>query len=174
MASDGEGRIAAVIIQEEVQVEFAGAILTDRSGNAIIEGVHGFGDQLMLGRAHPIAMPADLVRILEQLHRTAHDTCGSVRIEWGFDGGRVWVFQLQQEAGVSGDLIVVPGDVDAEVEYIVSDGLERLRKLVEDLRGTRTGITLVGTVGMTSHMADILRRHNIPSRILPDALAAPC
>jgi hypothetical protein len=167
MASDVGDRIAAVLIQEEVPAEFAGAILTDRCRSPIIEGVYGFGDQLMLGCAHPIAMPAHLTWMLEELHRTAFDMCGSVRIEWGFDGRRVWVFQLQQEAAISDGLVVVPGEVDADVEFIVSDGLERLRDLVEELSGTRTGIKLVGTVGITSHMADVLRRHKIPSKILP-------
>jgi hypothetical protein len=167
MASDTGDRIAAVLIQEEVPVEFAGAILTDRRGSPIIEGVHGFGDQLMLGRAHPIAMPDQLLWMLEELHRTALAACGSVRIEWGFDGRRIWVFQLQQEAAISDGSVVVPGEVDTEVDFAVSDGLERLRDLVEQLAGTRTGIRLIGTIGMTSHMADVLRRHRVPSKILP-------
>jgi hypothetical protein len=167
MASDTGDRIAAVLVQEEVPATFAGAMLTDRRGSPIIEGVHGFGDQLMLGRAHPIALPAHLLGMLEELHRAAFDACGSVRIEWGFDGRRVWVFQLQQEAATSAGLVVVPGEVDTEVDFMVSDGLEGLRELVEQLVGTRTGIRLVGSIGITSHIADVLRRHKIPSRILP-------
>jgi hypothetical protein len=36
-------------------------------------------------------------------------------------------------------------------------------------REGRVGIKIVGNVGMTSHIADVLRRHNVPSRIVPRA-----
>lgn len=167
MKTDPGTRIGAVLIQDEVPAKFAGAILTDRSGLPIVEGVHGFGDQFMLGLEKAIALPGNLLERLDQLHRIAFETCGSVRIEWGFDGNSLWVFQLQQEASLSEGSVIVPGEVDEEIDFIVADGLDKLRFLAEAVKETGKGIRVVGSVGMTSHIADVLRRYRIPSRILP-------
>src|ERR1017187_581067 len=83
---------------------------------------------------------------------------------WAFDGKAVWVLQLQQEAALSNGAIIVPGITDHEVEFDVTTGLDALRSLVARVKGTSTGIKLVGKVGLTSHIADVLRRNNIPSR----------
>jgi hypothetical protein len=49
--------------------------------------------------------------------------------------------------------------------FEVSDGIEALRELIGRVRGTGEGIVLVGRVGVTSHLGDLLRRAQIPSRI---------
>lgn len=167
MKEDSDGRIAALLIQEEVPAQFSGAMLTGNQGLPIIEGVEGFGDQFMLGRANPERLPTNLMYMLQQLYGTASEVCGSIRMEWVFDGKNIWVLQLQQEAALSNGWVVVPGNVDAEVEFDVTQGLEALRELAMRLKGTNSGVKLVGRVGLTSHLADVLRRNNVPSRMAP-------
>jgi len=163
----GQERLSAIIIQEEVLAHFSGALLTDRDEKPIIEGVTGFGDDFMLGRVGPSQLDEDLRKRLEALHATLMRSVGSIRAEWVFDGERIWVIQLQQEAAVSAGQTIVPGEVESEEEFDVSRGLSGLRQLVELVEGTRVGIRIIGNVGMTSHIADVLRRHKVPSRIVP-------
>jgi hypothetical protein len=166
LKDDANERIAAVMIQDEVPPAFSGGLLTGGGDRPIIEGVAGFGDQLMLGRSAPGQLPSNLIWMLEQLHATAKTMCGSIRMEWVFDGTDIWVLQLQQEAAVSGGTTIVPGKVEHEVEFDVAQGLDQLRQLVARINRITTGIKLVGKVGLTSHVADVLRRHQITSRMV--------
>jgi hypothetical protein len=165
MKNDVDERLAALMIQDEVQARYSGALLTGSDGLPIIEGVAGYGDEFMLGRSHPAQLPEDLTLTLQRLHRAGADQYGAIRMEWVFDGGDVWVVQLQQEAALSRGSIIVPGEVDSWVEFDIVQGLDALRALVSRARITPLGITLTGRVGLTSHMADVLRRANVPSRI---------
>jgi hypothetical protein len=122
---------------------------------------------LMLGHSTPVQLPNRLTWMLEKLHTTAAATCGSVRMEWAFDGKDIWTLQLQQETAVSIGEVIVPGDLDNEVEFDVTQGLDALRQIVARLKGTKTGLKLIGRVGLTSHIADVLRRHNVPARMAP-------
>jgi hypothetical protein len=47
----------------------------------------------------------------------------------------------------------------------VSRGIDDLRALISKVRGTGEGIILVGKVGVTSHLGDLLRKAEIASRI---------
>jgi hypothetical protein len=167
LKDDVDERLAAVMIQDEVPPIFSGALLTASNSMPIIEGVVGFGDQFMLGHSTPVQLPNRLTCMLEQLHSAAAATCGSVRMEWAFDGKDIWTLQLQQEAAVSIGEIIVPGDLDNEVEFDVTRGLDALRQVVARVKGTKTGLKLIGRVGLTSHIADVLRRHNVPARMAP-------
>jgi hypothetical protein len=161
----GNERIASVLVQDEVPAQFSGALMTAREGPPIIEGVPGAGDQLMLGQSRATSIPNRLSSILDELHARCKETLGEIRLEWAFDGDHLWVLQLQQEAALSSGNIVVPGEFHTELAFDVRQGLAALRLLVRELEGGSTGICLLGGVGMTSHAADILRRHKIPSRI---------
>ncbi len=163
----GRERLSSIIIQDEVVARFSGALLTDRHQNPIIEGVTGFGDDFMLGRVGPSQLDKHLIKRLEELHDTLVRYVGSIRAEWVFDGERIWVIQLQQEAAVSLGQTIVSGEVESEQEFDVSHGLAGLRQLVDLVEGTTVGIKIIGNVGMTSHIADVLRRHKVPSRIVP-------
>jgi hypothetical protein len=163
----GNERIASILIQDEVVAKFSGALITDRDEKAIIEGVTGFGDNFMLGRVGPSELDPQLVRKLETLHERLIGCVGSVRAEWVFDGKKIWIIQLQQETAISKGQVIVPGDVQFEEEFHVSWGLSGLRELVQLIEGKDVGIKIIGNVGMTSHIADVLRRHRIPSRIVP-------
>ena len=163
----GHERLSSILIQDEVVPHFSGALLTDRNEEPIIEGVRGFGDNFMLGLIGPSSLDAGLVGRLEHLHATLLRFVGSVRAEWVFDGEKIWIIQVQQEMAVSAGLTIVPGEVESEREFDVSRGLSGLRELVELVRGSRVGIKIIGNVGMTSHIADVLRRYRVPSRIVP-------
>lgn len=163
----GQERLSSIIVQDEVQARFSGALLTDRDDKPIVEGVTGFGDDFMLGRVGPSRLASDLVHRLEDLHAMLLRYVGGIRAEWCFDGKTVWVIQLQQEVAVSAGHTIVPGRVESELEFDVSDGLSGLRELIQLIEGKTVGIKIIGDVGITSHIADVLRRHRVPSRIVP-------
>lgn len=165
LATDSDERLASVIIQEEVPAAFSGAVLTSQSSEPIIEGVPGFGDQFMLGNSEPIDLPSNVVWMLREIHSNLAGVCGSIRMEWAFDGRAVSVLQLQQEEALSTSSVVVQGRVEREVPFRVEQGLEALRSLVDSVKDTNVGIHLIGRVGMTSHIADVLRRSRVPSRM---------
>lgn len=160
-------RISSVLIQDEVSAQYSGAVLTSSDEKVIIEGVAGFGDELMLGRAHPTNLPDAVVDLVSRVHSTLISRIGSARAEWAFDGTDVWILQVQPEAALSAGMIIVPGLPEHEVEFDVAEGLSGLRELVSLLTGRNVGIKLKGRIGITSHIADVLRRHRIPSRIIP-------
>jgi hypothetical protein len=162
-------RLASVLVQDEVNAKFSGAMLTGTENQPIIEGVQGFGDEFMLGRIGADALDATLMNKLEKLHAGMLECVGSARMEWAFDGETVWVLQLQQEEAISSGRVIVPGETDSDVEFEVNAGIGGLRQLVDLVSGKRIGINIIGDVGMTSHIADILRRHRIPSRIVGNA-----
>jgi hypothetical protein len=164
---EGQERLSSIIIQDEVLARFSGALLTGRDSKAIIEGVIGFGDEFMLGRVGPSQLDTHLVSRLEELHALLVHYVGSTRAEWVFDGETIWVIQLQQEAAVSAGRTIVSGEVESELEFDVSRGLSGLRELIELAKGRPVGIKIIGNVGMTSHIADVLRRQKVPSRIVP-------
>jgi len=160
--------IVSLLIQDEVAAQYSGALITDVSGNPIIEGVSGFGDEFMLGRTTPSALDADLISRLSDLHSRLVPDLGSLRLEWAYDGTTIWVLQLQQEAALSDGWTIVEGKPDFEFEFRPSAGLAGLRELVHQVKGSSQGIRVIGSIGITSHIADVLRRHRIPSRIVPE------
>lgn len=160
-------RISSVLVQHEVFPQYAGAVLTSSTGEQITEGVVGFGDEFMLGRAQPTDLPSTVIDEVQRSHATLVQQIGSVRAEWVFDGSEMWILQVQPEDALSAGMTIVPGHAAEEVEFDVSLGLSGLRELVTLVMGKNVGINLKGRVGMTSHIADVLRRHRIPSRILP-------
>lgn len=164
----GNERIASVLVQDEVPAVFSGALLTGADGCPIIEGVKGYGDDFMLGRIGAEALDGTLIRRIEILHESLIGEIGSLRAEWVFDGNEVWLLQLQQETALSSGTIIVPGAVEREIDFDTSTGIGGLREIVSLIGTQSVGIRLVGNVGMTSHIADILRRHSIPSRIVVD------
>lgn len=158
-------RIASILSQQGVAAQYAGASIIDRSGNLIVEGVSGLGDQFMLGSQAAEQLPAFVLRNLEKLHEELADTFGPVRTEWVHDGKRVWVVQMHKGATVSEADVLVPGEASRWTSFEVSNGLEALRRLLGDLDDD-AGLHLVGQVGMTSHFADLVRKSGVPTRVI--------
>lgn len=165
--------IASLAIQDEVPPAYSGALLSTPGGDPIVEGVAGYGDSLMLGKATPTTLPFGVQTRVTELYDLLWHDLGSIRLEWVDDGENVWVVQLQQEMARSSGTIIVPGEMDRFIEFRADEGLEKLRAVVKSVE-PNTGVILVGNVGMTSHMADLLRRADIPSRLVrPHIPASP-
>ena len=164
-AEDPAGdRLASVLAQEGVEAEYSGTLLTATGGRVLVEGVRGRGTDFMLGNAAPTQLPDAVLSGVQRLYDRAAALLGPVRFEWVYDGREVWLVQLH--CGVSttvGDEIY-PGNPSGYVRFPVSRGLEALRVLVESVRHRGEGVILVGAVGLGSHMGDILRKAEIPSR----------
>jgi hypothetical protein len=161
---DGD-RIASVLNQQAVAAMYAGAAIAARDG-VIIEGKVGEGDSFMLGNAGPETLPATIVAEVLALYESLASELGPLRLEWVHDGAKAWLVQLHHGGTESSGSVLVPGDAALWVRFKVIDGLEALRALASDLP-TGTGIELVGHVGLTSHIADVVRRAARPTRIAP-------
>jgi hypothetical protein len=156
--------IVAVLVQEGVEAQFAGAASV-RGSSTIVEGVQGDGMNFMLGALSPQTLPNDVVDSVEATLRRARDVIGVSRVEWVYDGADVWIVQAHQDELPGEGRTLFPGHPENEVRFDINDGLEELRSLVARLAGKSTGVVLVGDVGITSHFGDVLRRAEIPSRI---------
>ena len=89
---------------------------------------------------------------------------GPVRFEWVHDGERAWVVQLHRGATASEPGILVQGNASQWVDFDVSNGLPALRKVLATLR-PGSGLMLAGEVGLTSHIADVIRKAQVPARM---------
>jgi hypothetical protein len=165
-AEDPDGvLIASVIAQEGVDARYSGAAASSSGGDDIIEGVTGTGEQFMQGSVPPQRLPSKIVEDVRETLALANQELGPARLEWVHDGSAVWVVQLHSGATATVGQVIYPGHAAVEHRFPVDHGLEALRDLVARLDGTGEGIVLVGGVGVTSHLGDILRRARIPSRI---------
>jgi hypothetical protein len=160
--------IASALAQEGVDAQYSGALVPAEDGEPIIEGVKGWGDEFMVGRMAPEALPHSVVEAVTTLFEIATAKLGPVRMEWVFDGQEAWVVQLHRGAPEGSGDTIVPGEPAHFRPFDVSEGIDAFRSFAEDIQNKREGIILVGNVGVTSHFGDILRRLNIPSRIAPD------
>jgi hypothetical protein len=164
---DGEA-IAAVLVEDSVDAQYSGAAAVDPNGNVIVEGVGGRGDRFMLGAVAPQQLPKhiidDVVATLAQIKQALGDS----RLEWVHDGNSVWVVQLHAGSIPSDGRVIYPGKPAREHRFPIEQGIEALRELVNEIRDSGEGVVLVGNVGITSHLGDILRKARIPSKIASD------
>lgn len=157
--------IAAVLRQNGVNAVASGAAVAQSDGSLLIEGVSGFGDQFMVGERRPESLLSATHDRVRDTYAQIVDAIGPARFEWVDDGHSVWVVQLHCGVSVSLGTTIVPGSPERFHRFAVADGLEGLRSLIEQVKQTDDGITLVGVVGITSHFGDVLRRSGIPSRL---------
>ncbi len=157
--------LASCIVQEGVESIYSGAALTDFTGNLILEGVKGFGDQFMQGKAKAEALPEELQIALRKVYENAYNIFGDVRFEWAYDGRQVWILQLHVGRSVSSGRTIVPGEAGRWIEFEVEKGLEALRAIVDQASKGNYGISIVGHVGMSSHVADVLRKAGVPAKM---------
>jgi hypothetical protein len=166
IAEDAEGqRIASVLSQEGVEAAYSGASVVGANGEIIVEGVAGTGEDFMQGRMPPARLPPQIISDVRSMQMYVTKQLGAGRLEWAHDGGTAWVLQLHRGVTSTSGRVIYPGEAKSEHRFAVQEGLEALRALVETIKGTGQGIVLLGNVGVTSHLGDVLRRARIPSRI---------
>jgi hypothetical protein len=159
-------QIASLLSQAAVPAAYAGAAIVGPQG-LIVEGKAGSGDSFMLGVAPPEALPDSILDDITSQYDELSRHLGAVRFEWVHDGSSPWLVQLHRGATGSSGSVIVPGDADHWVPFKVTQGLEALRTLVENLP-KNSGIELVGEVGLTSHFADLVRKVAVPTRTVTE------
>ena len=156
--------LASVLRQDAVAAGHSGAAIVDAGGQLTIEGRRGEGDKLMLGLQRPEPLPGHVADEVRAVHQRLSAALGPVRLEWVHDGVRTWVIQLNLGATASTGSTLVPGDAETWIRFPVERGLARLRDTLKSLP-TGAGIVLVGEVGLTSHIADVVRKAGAPARL---------
>ena len=158
--------ISSVIFQDDVEAIFSGAARTDSTGEAVIEGKRGRGDDFMIGEGSPSVLPEHVLDAVHNIWEKACGTFGAVRFEWCYDKtGAVWVVQLHVGQSASRGNTIYPGTPERFEVFEVTRGLEALRSLAKQAKRAGFGIVLKGNVGITSHFGDLLEREQIPSRL---------
>lgn len=159
--------IASCIVQEGVESVFSGALITESSGERLIEGVQGFGDRFMQGSVAAENLPTNVTGALNNLYDNLAETLGDIRFEWAFDGTKAWILQLHKGRSMSSGRTIVPGEPFSWTTFEVGSGLPKLRSLVRQAVKNNSGIFVKGHVGMSSHVADILRKASVPAKMQP-------
>ena len=165
-------RLASVISQAAIPATFSGAVVVDAQGKLVIEGVAGEGDRFMLGRESPQDLPASVQADVQSAYRVAASRFGPVRFEWVHDGHRAWIVQMHRGATETTNAVVVPGQAETWLRFDIGAGLDSLREIVVTM-APRGGLILVGEVGLTSHIADLVRKAGIPTRLDRTGLPGP-
>lgn len=163
-AEDPNDQIASVLAQAGVPPLWSGGALVGEGDRVFVEGRHGQGDLFMLGRELPETLPDRIEADVRALHAQLSAELGPVRIEWVHDGGKPWVVQLHVGATATNEVAIVPGDASYWIPFDISEGLPALRKLLSTI-SPEGGITLQGEVGLTSHIADVVRKWGQPARM---------
>jgi hypothetical protein len=165
-SEDPDGsEIASILSQHTISAKYSGAAIVLADNRFLIEGVSGCGDQFMQGHVSPQDLPLKVRRSVEAQYRKIKSIIGPVRFEWVFDGETTWIVQLHRGATESTDSWLVPGNASEWSTFDVSKGLEALRDRISNLPAG-TGLLLNGKVGLTSHIADVIRKAGIPARFV--------
>lgn len=167
--------LVSCIIQNGIPAKYSGAYICDGYGKTAIEGVRSYGDSYMQG-AEKEQLPDDVKWAVEVMGRKLYCHLHShVRFEWVYDGVDVWIVQLHMGT-VESDIehrVIYKDEVSRYVDYHPADGLDKLRELIKTIDAEaaastwhmKKGVRVVGNVGMSSHIADVLRKAHIGSYI---------
>jgi hypothetical protein len=158
--------IASVVAQDGVRSEYSGASIVGATGELIIEGRFGSGESLMIGTALPEKIPSDVQEGVRRAYERADAVLGPVRFEWVYDGVQCWIVQLHCGATNTDAYWLVPGEAERWNYFDVAEGLSVLRDRLATL-DEHTGLILRGRIGLTSHMAELVRKAGAPARIEP-------
>jgi hypothetical protein len=156
--------LASIISQEAIPSKYSGAAIVMGRGELHIEGVSGEGERLMRGSASPEVLPQKVCQDVTILFDRAKRLFGPVRFEWVHDGHQAWIVQLHRGQTRSTAEAIVPGEAARWVRFDTKEGLEALRILLSGL-SKNSGLLLSGDIGLTSHIADVIRRAGLPARI---------
>lgn len=160
---DNEGmQISSVLKQAAVDARYSGATIVGPEG-LVVEGRSGSGDAYMLGTLPPEQLPDEVLASVAQSYDELAAVLGPVRFEWVHDGNALWIVQLHVGATTTAGRTIVAGEPAAWLEFDIAEGLEALRLFTDNLP-SNTGVKLLGHVGATSHVADLLRRAGVPSK----------
>jgi hypothetical protein len=124
----------------------------------------GTGEALMRGETVPGPLPIGILQDVRYLFARTEAALGPVRFEWVHNGELAWIVQRHRGATESSALRVISGEAQDWVRFDVEAGLEALRALLAQFP-RNTGIILKGRVGLTSHMADVIRKARVPAKI---------
>jgi hypothetical protein len=162
---DPKGKlIASILAQEGVDAAFSGSLVAEADGGLLIEGTPGYGDKFMVGLTGSHALPEHVLKAVRQRYEEAREQLGPVRMEWVYDKNDfTWIVQLHRGITTSQGSIIHQGEAEIYEKFDVTRGIDQLRMLIAEVRGTGKGIILVGNVGVTSHLGDLLRKAQIPS-----------
>lgn len=165
-AEDPTGEnIATILRQDHIAARYSGVTIMGADGQLIIEGTGGRGDQFMVGEKDAVHLPKYVATAVRDTYNKASSQLGPVRFEWVYDGQAVWVVQLHKGISASTATEIYPGNEDTVyIEYHTENGIEGLRDLIANLAEGQ-GIILVGNVGITSHLGDLLRKAGVPSKL---------
>jgi len=119
----------------------------------------------MLGKEGPEPLPANVLQDVRVQYARAEAALGPVRFEWVHDGEHVWIVQLHRGATESTRLRLTSGEANNWVEFDVGAGLAALRTLLAELP-RNTGLIFKGRVGLTSHVADVVRKARVPAKMI--------
>lgn len=156
--------IASVLCQAAVPAHYSGAAIVGGDGALIVEGRSGEGDRLMLGLDRPEDLPKSIINDVQDSFADLSSALGAVRFEWVHDGSRIWIVQLHKGGtGTAGD-VIVPGESEHWERVDASLPLEEIRGAISRL-DDGVGISIVGDIGLTSHIADIIRKSGRPARL---------
>lgn len=155
--------IASILAQRAVAPAYSGALIVDSSGEPVVEGKKGEGEELMRGHALPEELPLSVVSDVLSLFEFLRGHLGPVRFEWVHDGLKPWVVQLHRGKTESSSGVVVPGNASNWRNFEVALGLTALRQTLSSLAANE-GIVLIGQVGLTSHIADVVRKAGKPAK----------
>ena len=162
---DQNKELSSVLVQDGIVAKYSGACLLGADGDLIIECVKGYGDGFMVGTTAPVhgsELEEINAKIRIEYERLSH-IFGAVRFEWVADmDDRIWILQLHRGATTSFGNTIFSGNPEKWIVYPVSNGLEGLRTLIGTIKDS-TGIVLKGSVGISSHFGDVLRKAEIPS-----------
>lgn len=156
--------IASVLRQDAVPARHSGAAIVASNGALVIEGRPGEGDRLMLGAELPTLLPQATVERVSDAFARLSERLGPVRFEWVDDGERLWIVQLHVGATNTLGTTVVAGEADRWATFETRRGLSELRAMIATLP-PGVGLVVTGGAGLTSHVADVLRKANRPSRL---------
>lgn len=156
--------IASVICQAAVPAVYSGAAIVTIDGTLLVEGRSGEGDGLMLGLDHPEELPSAVAKQIDEVYGMLSRSLGPVRFEWVYDGQTVWVVQLHRGATQTSHAVLVPGEAAHWLTFEAAEGLEALRTFLHDMPAD-AGVKIEGEIGLTSHLADLVRKAKRPARL---------
>lgn len=156
--------IASVLCQAAVPAVYSGAAIVTIDGTLLVEGRSGEGDRLMLGIDHPEDLPSAVANQIDTVYGMLSRSLGAVRFEWVYDGQTVWVVQLHRGATQTSQTVLVPGEATYWLTFEAAEGLEALRTFLHDMPAD-AGVKIEGEIGLTSHLADLVRKAKRPARL---------